>query len=326
MLISTPGIFFVFYLFGATAGFYGLDWSVAMLLLIGVFLVHHVLPGASCLAFCSMIEHAAACYPAPVAAAGLATAGALWHYMGRVRLVPSSYYEDDEADEPVRSPGSRFGQFLLGEATRRSHLDRWRYACGALYRAPVLRNARLSFLGSLIILALIAYVPWARFVLFILACVDPVRDVNLPVRSTFFPVAGRRERYFATMALVAALWVYSLLVGGAIILATNLLVCVVPDLAVASLKLRPSFVEIEYLCVPLAGTPLVILGRALYHESRAGFVVLILVGVCLFFTIPIVAAVLSTRLVFGVAALAWLLCAVTFRRMALCRDLVWRKQ
>jgi hypothetical protein len=153
-----------------------------------------------------------------------------------------------------------------------------------------------------------------------------VTDVDLPVLLTFFPVAGRRERYFATMALVAALWIYSLLVGSALILGTNLLVCVIPDFTLGRLEMSPGFVETECLWVPLVGIPVVFLGRALYHGSRAGFVIFVILGVCLFLTIPTIAILLSTRVVFSVAALAWILCAVTFRRLTMRRDFVWQKQ
>jgi hypothetical protein len=324
MLLSIPSIFVILYLLGAMAGFSRLDWWVAMLFPTCVFLAHQTLPGASYLAFCSMIEHAAASYPTPIAAAGLASTGAVWYYMGRVRLGPSPHR--DSGGAPLRLPGSRFGQFLLGEAARRSHLDRWKYACGALYETPVLGHVWFLILGGLVVLALIAYVPDIQLFVFVSVCVDLVSEVDLPVRSTFFPVAGRRERYFATMALVAALWVYSLLVGSAIILGANLLVCILPDLALGRFELSPGFVKAEYLWVPLVATPIVVLGRALYHANRRGFMVFLAVSMCLFFTIPTIATVLPTYVAFSVAALAWILCAVTFRRLALHSDLVWQKQ
>jgi hypothetical protein len=219
--------------------------------------------------------------------------------------------------------------FFQRAIARRGLSDRRRYVWGALYLTCVLMVPQWTGLVCLVLLAAV----WSGFAPsvapFVIGVV-PLMMAGLlqpPLGTTLLVAGGRRERFFATAALMLGLGAASVLVVGVAIALTHLLAPLVPAFEWKGIVLHLQPVCPALLLVPLVVFPVVTLMNILFRRRP----VWLLVSLMLVFVVVSFCAALLGRLGAtqpGLSAvgilLSWSICLAAVRRIALHRDLVTR--
>jgi hypothetical protein len=174
---------------------------------------------------------------------------------------------------------------------------------------------------------LVSYVPetWSLFLISITA-ITGVRAVRLPTHMGVFPAGGRRERYVATMMLLASAWVLCIACVGMAVLESGIVSWVVPNVTLFGVTLSPDPLSVRFFWAALVLPPAAMLVLVLGHLNA--WVSSILVGAVIVGVVPVgirLGSALGTGHVLVASVVLWVFVVVLVRQLAWRGDLVARR-
>jgi len=222
-------------------------------------------------------------------------------------------------------PGlDRFFQRAIGA---RSLSSPGKYVWGVLYTTCVLVGPQWKWLLTFTVLAVTftAYFPPVAPGVISVVFFMMTGFVQPPLGTALLVAGGRRERFFATVALLLVLGVFSTLLIGILIGLTHLLAPLVPPIRFKGLTLDPHALSLTVLAVPLVLLPLVGLLQTLFCRKPVWLAlsIMLVLTVVMAFSLPLglYEAVTPVLAVTG-TVLSWGICLSILYRIARRSDLV----
>lgn len=222
-------------------------------------------------------------------------------------------------------PGlDRFFQRAIG--TRRP-TSLAKYAWGVLYTTCVLVGPQWKWLLTFTVLAITctAYFPPMAPGVISVVFFMMTGFVQPPLCTAWLVAGGRRERFFATVALILALGVVSALMIGVLAGLTHLLVPLAPPLRFKGLTLDPHAISFTVLLVPLVLLPVVGLLQTLFCRKPLALAlsIMLVLAIIMVSSLPLnLYQAVTPMLAVGGTVLSWAVCVSILYRIAMRSDLV----
>ncbi|OHB67224.1 MAG: hypothetical protein A2Y76_12225 [Planctomycetes bacterium RBG_13_60_9] len=222
-------------------------------------------------------------------------------------------------------PGlDRFFQGVIG-----SHgpSDPGKYAWGALYTTSVLIAPQWKGLLTIMLFAVamagysLLMAPFA--ISFISLMMTGL--IHPPIRAALLVAGGRKERFFATVALILVFGAASVLIVGVLVGLTHLLALIVPAVTWRGVTLDLQAISLTVLAIPLAIIPIAGLIQTLFYRKPVWLALsamLVMVIMMLFFTAPGSYQAVTPARAIGGTVLSWGICLSIMYRVAMHSDLV----
>ena len=222
-------------------------------------------------------------------------------------------------------PGlDRFFQGAIG--TRRPSSPS-RYIWGVLYTTCVLVGPQWKWLLTFAVLAIActAYFPPMAPGVISVVFFMMTGFVQPPLCTAWLVAGGRRERFFATVALILVLGVVSALLVGVLAGLTHLLAPLAPTIRWKGLALAPHALSFQVLAIPLVLLPVVGLLQTLFCRKPLALALSIMLVLALIMVssmpLNLYQAVTPALAVIG-TILSWAICMSILYRIAMRSDLV----
>jgi len=267
--------------------------SVPMLCLVPFVAAVAVLTGCH-----AWLEYVIVSYPICVLGLGVALCGVSWLQLGKVSLARShcgslalcsadmwsgfgKWEKDHQARAAEKLPGLKdyrptwVETFFLTRINRYGHLGKERYIWGALYTwgAMVLSAGVRPLLAGLFIflnlfVALGYLCDFPIVVSYLIMGWMAGYQIRLPVRSSMLVGGGRNERYYAAVVLSAAVAIFLITISAVVVVWSNLLSLVLPDITLRGRTFVFYAVPASLLCFPLLLMPFGLIVQLMFPRRR----------------------------------------------------------
>ncbi len=218
----------------------------------------------------------------------------------------------------------RLFQRIMGH---RSLSDLGTYAWGALYTTGVLvaPQWRGVLTVALVGVALAGYFPPLAPMFMSFLPLMTAGFLQSPLGTALLVAGGRKERFFATAALILGLSILWVLLFGLLVGLTHLLAPLVPAVTVRGVTLSLHAISFQVLGIPLVLVPLVGLVQTLFCRKPAW----LMLSITLVTTLIIISSTplglycaITPALAIAGTVLSWGICLSLLYRIAMHRDLV----
>lgn len=224
-------------------------------------------------------------------------------------------------------PGlDRFFQRAIG-ARRSTSLSK--YVWGVLYTTCVLVAPQWKWLLTFAVLAITctAYSPLMAPSVISVVFFMMTGFVQPPICTAWLVAGGRKERFFATVALILVLAVVAALLVGVLVGLTHLLAPLVPPVRWKGLTLAPHALSFQVLAVPLVLLPVVGLLQTLFYRKPVALAlsIMLVLTVIMVSSMPLsLYQAVTPALAVGGTVLSWAVSVTILHRIAMRSDLVRR--
>jgi uncharacterized membrane protein YccF (DUF307 family) len=218
----------------------------------------------------------------------------------------------------------RFFQRVIGS---RPPFDPGKYAWGALYTTCVLVAPQWKGILTIALAwtAFAGYFPAAGPMVIGFLPLMTAGFLQSPLGTALLVAGGRKERFFATVALILAFSMVWVLLFGVFVGLTHLLAPVVPALTVRGVTLTLHALGFAILAIPLVVVPVVGLVQTLFYRKPVGLAlsIMLVATIMMISTSPLgLYRAITPALAVGGTVLSWGICLSLLYRIAMHRDLV----
>jgi hypothetical protein len=218
----------------------------------------------------------------------------------------------------------RFFQRVIGT---RQPTSLAKYAWGVLYTTCVLVGPQWKWLLTFAVVAITftAYFPPVAPGVISVVFFMMTGFVQPPLCTAWLVAGGRRERFFATVALILVLGVVSALLVGALAGLTHLLAPLAPPIRFKGLTLDPHALSFQVLAIPLVLLPVVGLLQTLFCRKPVALAlsIVLVLTVIMMSSMPLALyQVVTPAIAVGGTVLSWAVCVSILYRIAMRSDLV----
>jgi hypothetical protein len=218
----------------------------------------------------------------------------------------------------------RYFQRVIG---RRPPSDLGKYVWGALYTTCVLVGPQWKGILALALvwLALGGYSRAAAPMVMGFLPLMTVGFLQSPLGTALLVAGGRRERFFATVALILGFSVVWVLLFGVLVGLTHLLAPVVPAVTVRGDTLSLHAISFQVVWIPLVLVPVVGLVQTLFCRKPVWLAlsIMLVTAILMLFTSPLgLYRAITPMVMSGATVLTWGICLLILYRIALHSDLV----
>jgi hypothetical protein len=201
-----------------------------------------------------------------------------------------------------------------------------KYAWGVLYTTCVLVGPQWKWLLTFAVLTVTctAYFPPMAPGVISVVFFMMTGFVQPPLCTAWLVAGGRKERFFATVALILALGVVSALLVGVLAGLTHLLAPLAPPIRWKGLTLAPHALSFQVLAIPLVLLPVVGLLQTLFYRKPVWLALSIMLVLTLIMvsSMPLsLYQVVTPALAVGGTVLSWAVCVSILYRIAMKSDL-----
>lgn len=218
----------------------------------------------------------------------------------------------------------RFFQRAIG--TRRPTSPA-KYAWGVLYTTCVLVGPQWKWLLTFAVLAITCTAYFPPMAPGVISAVFFMMTgfVQPPLCTAWLVAGGRKERFFATVALILVLGVVSALLVGALAGLTHLLAPLAPPIRWKGLALDPHALSFQVLAVPLVLLPVVGLLQTLFCRKPLALAlsIMLVLAIIMVSSMPLnLYQAVTPAIAIGGTVLSWVVCMSILYRIAMRSDLV----
>jgi hypothetical protein len=202
-----------------------------------------------------------------------------------------------------------------------------RYAWGAAYTTCVLAGPQWKGILTLSLAwtAFAGYFPAVAPMVMGFLPLMTAGFLQSPLGTALLVAGGRRERFFATAALILGFSVFWVLLFGALVGLTLLLAPLVPAVTVQGVTLTLHAISFHVLAIPLVVVPVVGLVQTLFHRRPVALAlsIMLLTALVMISWLPLgLYRAVAPTLAVGGTVLSWGICLFLLYRIAMHRDLV----
>jgi hypothetical protein len=202
-----------------------------------------------------------------------------------------------------------------------------KHAWGVLYTTCVLVGPQWKWLLTFAVVAITftAYFPPVAPGVISVIFFMMTGFVQPPLCTAWLVAGGRRERFFATVALILVLGVVSALLVGVLAGLTHLLAPLAPPIRFKGLALDPHALSFQVLAIPLVLLPVVGLLQTLFYRKPLALAlsIMLVLAIIMVSSMPLsLYQAVTPALAIGGTVLSWAVCISILYRIAMRSDLV----
>jgi hypothetical protein len=236
-------------------------------------------------------------------------------------------YRDLYATRFIKNIPPAWDRYFQGVIGRRPPSDPGKYAWGALYTTCVLVGPQWKGILTLALVWL-AFGGYSRAAAPMVMGFLPLITVGFlqsPLGTALLVAGGRRERFFATVALILGFSIVWVLLFGVVVGLIHLLAPVVPAVTVRGYTLSLHAISFQVVWIPLVLVPVVGLVQTLFCRKPVWLAlsIMLVTAILMLFTSPLgLYQAITPMVMSGAAVLTWGICLLILYRIALHSDLV----